>query len=157
MGHKKKKKLKKKLKKLMMALADEYVGPIMFDEVPRYTLPSDLIYSTRSELRECDSQHSIANVVTHARAWSSRVIGEYIVDGAILPLYRAYIDVDPNGDIRAITALLYNDTHPVQWVSVERDTYTNTWCVVNKFYHDTWDRDAERIGALGKLEALDFD
>ena len=150
-----KKKLKKKLKRLMRMLADEHVGPILFTEVPRYSLPNDLVYNTRSELRKRNL--SIANVVTHARAWSSKVIGEYTVDSATLPLYRAYIDIDPNGDIRAITALLYNGSHPVQWVSVERDTYTNTWCVVNKFYHDTWDRDAERIGALGKLEALDFD
>lgn len=150
-----KKKMKKRLKRLLESLADEYVGPILFNEVPEYSLPNDLVYRKKSEIFPVDT--NIGNIVAHAHSWATIIIGEYSVDGINLPLYRAYIDADSDGDVRAITALLYNGSHPVQWISVERDGYTNSWCVVNKFYHDTWDRDAERIGALGRLEVLDLD
>lgn len=153
MGYKKK--MKKKMRRLMASLADEYVGPIFFSEIPGYSLPRDLMYKKKSEMFPVDT--NIGNIVAHAHSWASVIVGSYPVDGITLPLYRAYVDSDPDGDVRAITALLYNGSHPVQWLTIERDGYTGNWCVVNKFHHDTWDRDAERIGALGRLEVLDLD
>lgn len=158
MGYKKK--LKKKMKRLMASLADEYVGPAFFVEALGYSLPKDLVYKKKSEAM-LPMDIDIKVIVSHAHAWASKIVGEYLVDGAVLPLYQAYIDADYSDDgscdVRAITALLYNGSHPVQWVTIERDTYTNSWDVVNRFYHDTWDMDAKRIGALGRLEVLDLD
>ena len=154
-----KKKMKRKLKRLLASLADEYVGSVFFAEALGYSLPRDLIYKKKSEMLPMDIDIKV--IVSHAHAWASKIIGEYAIGENVLPLYQAYIDADysDNGDcdVRAITALLYNGSHPVQWVTIERDTYTNSWDVVNRFYHETWDMDAKRIGALGRLEVLDLD